>query len=164
MNRTSFLHGLLATALLAVPFMATADHHSGNDASKSDTREKHHRFDPVEKAEKHLKTLEQKLNLQAEQQAAWKGYSTKVLARASERAAHMKEFHSKRKEHHASMDTATFLEHMSQRMREKADKMQEMAQDTRTFQQALSAEQQATFDRYWKSHFGHKKKGHRRDK
>jgi hypothetical protein len=163
-NRTSLLRGLLVTALLAVPFIAIADHHSGDGAPKSDANEQHHRFNPVEKAEKHLKTLEQKLNLQAEQQAAWKGYSTKVLARASERAAHMKEFHSKRKEHHASMDTATFLEHMSQRMREKADKMEQMARDTRTFQQVLSPEQQAIFDKYWKSQFGHKKKGHRRDK
>ena len=70
----------------------------------------------------------------------------------------MEEHRAHRGDHHADMDTASRLEHMSQRMRERADKLQQMAQDTRTFQQALTPEQQTTFDMYWKSQFGRWKK------
>jgi len=153
-NRTSILRGLLVATLLAAPLIATANHRSDDDASIHDGHDQHHRFDPVEKAQKHLDELEQKLHLKAEQQRAWKTYSNVVLARASERAARMKEFQAKRGEHHADMDTATLLEHLSQRMRKRADKLQRMANDTRTFQQALSPEQQTIFDMYWKSQFG----------
>ena len=163
MNHNSFIRGLLVAALLVAPLAVTAGHHSDNDESKSGSDKKHHRYDPVKRAQKHLDKLEQKLTLKDEQQTAWKKYSGAVLTRANERAANMKEFHGKRGEM-ADMDTASKLEKMALQMRERADKMQQMAQDTRTFQQALSPEQQASFDDYWKSQFRHGKKKHRNKK
>jgi hypothetical protein len=157
----SIFRGLLVLSLLAAPPFATAAHHSEDDSDMPGAGGQHQRMNPVERTQKHLDQLEQKLHLKAEQQTAWKTYSEIVLARASERAAHMKEFHAKRGEHHADMDTAELLEHMSQRMRERADKLQQMAQDTRTFQQALGPEQKTIFDLYWKSQFGQGKWRHR---
>ena len=161
MNQTSILRGLLIFSVLAAPLLATAAHHSDDGASMPGAHAQHHRMNPVERAQKLLGELEQILHLKAEQQVAWKTYADTALARASERAKHMKEFHAKRGEHHGDMDTAARLEHMSQRMRERADKLQEMAQDTRAFQQALTPEQQTIFDLYWKSNFG-RGKMHRR--
>lgn len=153
MNRTYFFRALLITSIATTPaFVIAADH--SNDQSKSGGRDQHHRMDPVERAQKHLDKLEQKLQLTSDQQAAWDTYSSTALARATERAKHMEEHHAKGGDHHGDMDTASRLEHMSQRMRERADKMQQMAQDTRTFQQALTSEQQTIFDKYWKSQFG----------
>jgi predicted DNA-binding protein YlxM (UPF0122 family) len=153
-NHTSFLRGLLVVSLFVAPAFGIAAHHNNEDHSMPDGQDQHQRMDPVERAQKHLDKLEQKLNLQADQQAAWKAYAGTALARASERAKHMEEHHAKPGDHHGDMDTASRLEHMSQRMRERADKMQQMAQDTRTFQQVLTPEQQMTFDKYWKSQFG----------
>ena len=153
MNHTSFLRGLLVVSLSAAPAFAIAAD-NGKDHSISDGQDQHQRKNPVERAQKHLDKLEQKLQLTSDQQAAWNTYSDTALARATERAKHMEEHHAKGGDHHGDMDTATRLEHMSQRMRERADIMQQMAQDTRAFQQVLTPEQQTIFDKYWKSQFG----------
>ncbi len=161
MNHISFLRGLLGVSILAAPTFVIAAHNTDEDHSMSDGQDQHHRMNPVERAQKHLDKLEQKLQVKPEQQAAWDAYADTALARAGERAKHMEEFHAKRGDHHGDMDTAARLEHMSQRMRERADKLQQMAQDTRAFQQALTPEQQTVFDRYWKSQFRRGKKRHR---
>ena len=160
MNQTSILRDLLVLGLLAAPLFATAAHHS-DDSPMPGALDQHRRMNPVARTQKHLDELEQKLHLKAEQQAAWKTYADNALARANERAKHMEAIHAKRGERHGDMDTAARLEHMSPRMRERADKLQQMAQDTRAFQQALSPEQQTIFDVYWKSQFG-RGKIHRR--
>ena len=161
MNHTSIFRGLIVAVLLAAPAFVIAAHDSDEHQAMHGGRDQHQRMNPVERTQKHLDELEQNLHLKAEQQTAWKTYSDTALARANERAKHMKEIHARRGEHRGDMDTAARLEHMSQRMRERADKLQEMAQDTRAFQQALTPEQQTIFDLYWKSKFG-RGKMHRR--
>jgi hypothetical protein len=42
-------------------------------------------------------------------------------------------------------------------MRERADRFDEMAKETRTFQENLTAEQQTIFDMYWEKHNRHGK-------
>jgi hypothetical protein len=153
-KQTSIFRGLLLASLLAAPAFVVADQHAGEDQPMPGARRQQQHMDPIERTQKHLDQLEQKLHLKSEQQTAWNAYADAALARAGERAKHMQEIKAKRDEHHADMDTATRLEHMAQRMREHADKMQQMARDTRVFQQALSPEQQTIFDMYWKSHFG----------
>jgi len=162
-NRTYFFRALLIASIATTPAFAIAADDSGVDHSMSDGRDQHHRMDPAERAQKHLDKLEQKLQLTSDQQAAWNTYSDTALARASERAKHMEEHRAKGSDHHGDMDTASRLEHMSQRMRERADKLQQMAQDTRTFQQVLTPEQQTIFDKYWKSQFGGRGKMRRRN-
>ena len=147
MPRNSIALGTLALCLLAAPMLATADHHKSKENQGS------HHYDPVQRAEKHLKGLEKKLNLKAEQQAAWNTYSAAVMERAGERAVRMEEFHGKRGEMH-DLDTASKLEKMAQWMRERADRMDAMAKDTRAFQQNLTTEQQTIFDMYWQKHSG----------
>ncbi len=149
------VHTSLFTGELREPHV----HHSRPAGRKSAHRSgaHHERMDPVERTQKRLDELNQKLNLKSEQQSAWKTYSAAALARADERAKHMQEHRARGGDNHADMDTATRLEHMSQRMRKRADKVQEMARDTRAIQQALSAEQKTIFDLYWKSQFGHGK-------
>jgi len=160
-KQTSIFRGLLLASLLAAPAFAVADQHSGEDQPMPGARGQQQRMDPIERTQKRLDQLEQKLHLKSEQQTAWNAYGDAALARAGERAKHMQEFRAKRGEHHADMDTATRLEHMAQRMREHAGKMQQMAQDTRAFQQVLSPEQQTIFDMYWKSQFGRGMMRHR---
>ena len=48
---------------------------------------------------------------------------------------------------------------MSQAMRDRADKLQTVAQDTRAFEGVLSPEQKTIFDLYWKAQF-HQRMGH----
>jgi hypothetical protein len=162
-NQTSILPGMLVLGLLCTPLFATAAHHSDDDASTRGAHDQHQRMNPVERAQKHLDELEQDLHLKTEQQAAWRTYADIALARAEERAKHMQEHHATRGDHHGDMDTATKMEHMAQRMRERADKLQQMARDTRAFQQALTPEQQTIFDLYWKSQFGGRGKMRRRN-
>ena len=150
MNRNAISMGALALCLLAAPMVVTADHHK--------SKEHQGRHDPVQRAEKHLNGLEKKLNLKAEQQSAWNTYSAAVMERAEDRAARMKEFHGKRGEM-KELDTASKLEKMAAWMRERADRLDAMARDTRAFQQTLTTEQQTIFDMYWEKH---SKKGKRR--
>jgi hypothetical protein len=94
---------------------------------------------------------------------AWEAYSSAVRKHAEDKATRMKEFHAERHKGDADVDTATRMDHMSQWMREKADRLEMMAKDTRAFQQVLNTDQQTIFDMYWKSHFGRGKgRGHHR--
>jgi hypothetical protein len=162
-NQTSILGSLLVASIFAVPTLVIAAHDTNEDHSMSDGQGRHQRMNPVERAQKHLDELEQNLHLKAEQQAAWRTYAGIALARAEERAKHMQEHRAMRDDHHGDMDTATKMEHMAQRMRERADKLQQMAEDTRAFQQTLTPEQQTIFDLYWKSQFGGRGKMRRRN-
>ena len=174
MIRNSISRGALALCLLAPPLLAIADHHMDADGHmdsdghmNSDRSmdmdhhdggdSAHHQggrhYDPVQRAEKHLKGLEKKLKLKSEQQSAWNTYSGAVMERAQERAGRMEAFHGKRGEMR-DMDTASKLEKMAQWMRERADRLDGMASDTRAFQQTLTAEQQTIFDMYWEKHAG----------
>jgi periplasmic protein CpxP/Spy len=152
-NHTSFLRALLVVSMFAAPAFMVAAQDTDADHSMPDGHNRHQGMNPVERAQQHLDELEQKLYLTADQQAAWKTYADTALARAADRAKHMEEFHAQRGDHHGDMDTASRLEHMSQRMRERADELQQMAKDTRAFQQTLTPEQQTIFDLYWKSQF-----------
>jgi len=173
MNRYFALPALLALSLLAAPPLAIADHHMDNehmmdqddmDHGNMDRpgMDDHHggpggqnqdrRYrDPVQRAEKHLGLLEKELNLNADQQSAWKAYSGSIMTMAQEKAARKEKFQANRGEMR-NLDTASKLEKLAQWAQDRADRLEQMAKDTRTFQQALTAEQQTAFDQFWRKH------------
>ncbi len=168
MNRYLGLSGLLFLCLLISPPLALADHHMTDDHMMNDhmmdqDNMGHHdggpgsqhgdyrRYDPVKNAERRLGQLEKELKLTADQQSAWKTYSNVVMTAAQDMASRMEQFHSNRGEMR-DLDTASKLEKMSAWMRERADRLEQMASDTRAFQQALTSEQQQVFDQFWKKH------------
>jgi hypothetical protein len=154
MNRHAVCNGLIGICLLAAAPLALADHHHMMDHDDGDHGMHHEndgRFGPVQRAEKHLGELEKKLNLKPDQQAAWQTYSQAVMGHAKDRASR-KERIRERRGAIRDMDTATKLERMSQWMRQGADRLDQMAKDTRAFQNVLSAEQRTIFDLYWQAH------------
>jgi hypothetical protein len=183
MERLTLTGGFLALCLLAAPMVTLADHHhdmdhhDGSDDTRhhdmdhrdmdhhdtnhhGDASDNHHgkdrRYDPVQRAEKHLKLLEQALELTADQRGAWSDYSDAVMAQAQNKADRMEQWRARRGEMR-DLDTASKLEKMSEWMSERADRLAQMARDTRRFQQALTAEQQASFDQFWRKHSRHRK-------
>lgn len=175
MKRNSTLNSLLALSLLALPAYALAD--NARDVQQirvADAKPQHHpRHDPVKRAQRQLDQLAAKLQLTDAQQPAWQAYSQATLARAQERAEKMQAFRAQRsaaqgrsaaQEHSdatAKLDTATRMEKMAERMRERAATLDQVAQDTRALQQALTPQQQEALDAYWKSKRHHGKKAHR---
>ena len=155
MNRYALRQGLLAISLLALAPLAFADHHhmmDHHDGNHGMHHEDGGRFGPVKRAEKHLGDLEDKLNLTSDQQGAWKTYSQAVMGHAKERETRMKRYRGRRGMMHDDVDTATKLERMSQWMRAGADRLEQLAKDTRALQAVLSSEQQTIFDLYWQVH------------
>lgn len=166
MKRHSTLKSLLALSLLALPAYAFAD--NARDVQQirvADAKPHHQRHDPVKRAQRQLDQLAEKLKLTDAQQPAWQAYSQATLARAQERAEKMQAFRAQRGEARdqgrAKLDTATRMEKMAERMRERAASLDQVAQDTRALQQALTPEQQQALDAYWKSKRHHGKKAHR---
>ena len=174
MNRITISSGAVALCLLTAPLLAVADHHMDStgqmDSDRHMEMDQHdsdsgahqqggRHYDPKQRAEKDMSDLKQKLKLTAEQQPAWDTYSGAVMARVEESTARMEEMQQRRRALR-DMDTASRLEQMSTWLRERADRLEKMAVDTRVFEQALTAEQRTTFDQYWKSHsargMGHK--------
>ena len=154
MNRHVIRKGLLGICLLAAAPLVLADQHHMMDHHDGD-RGMHHeggRLGPAKRAEKHLGELEQKLNLKSDQQAAWKTYAQAVMGHAKDRESRMKRMRGRRGSMHGDADTATKLERMSQWMRAGADRLDQMAKDTRAFQDVLTTEQQTIFDLYWQAH------------
>ncbi|MGD2140744.1 MAG: Spy/CpxP family protein refolding chaperone [Burkholderiales bacterium] len=182
MNRYFALPALLALSLLAAPPLAMADHHMDNeDMMDQDDldhgnmnqpgmddhhggpggQQQHYRnYDPVQRAEKHLGLLEKELKLNADQQSAWKTYSDSIMTMAQQKAARMEQFRANRGVMR-NLDTASKLEKLAQWAQDRADRLEQLAKDTRTFQQALTAEQQTAFDQFWRKHARYGK-GHRR--
>ena len=155
MKRYVIRKGLLGICLLAAAPLALADHHHMMDHSDGQHGMHHDgggRFGPAKRAEKHLGELEQKLNLKSDQKTAWNTYSQAVMGHAKDRESRMKRMRGRRGGMHSDVDTATKLERMSQWMRAGADRLDQMAKDTRAFQDVLSAEQQTIFDLYWQVH------------
>jgi predicted RNase H-like nuclease (RuvC/YqgF family) len=106
-------------------------------------------MDPSARAQKRLDKLEKKLNLKPDQQAAWGTYKSAVLAQASERAAKMKAHHEQMKSgatKPAEMNAPQRMEEHAKHMREMADNMSRMAQNTQSLYQALTPEQRTIFD------------------
>ncbi|HEX4984766.1 MAG TPA: Spy/CpxP family protein refolding chaperone [Burkholderiales bacterium] len=156
MNKTFTLRAsVLAMGLLAASgFAAAAD--EAPAAPPAGQHAQHRHFDPVARTQHNLDALEKKLGLKDDQKAAWQSYSESVLARVKDGKAKMEDMHARRGQAREEADTATKLERMSQAMREHADTLQKAAQDTRTFESALSPEQKTIFDLYWKSQFRHR--------
>ena len=176
MNRKLALPALLSLCLLAVPPLAMADeavkdnhmtsqqdmdhgnmHRTGVD--QPGMEEHHggqHEYDPVQRTEKHLGLLEKELKLNADQQSAWKAYSDSVVGFAKDKSARMEQFREERSELR-DMDMANQLDKLAQMSRSRADRLEKLASETRTFQQALTAQQQATFNDFWKQHVGYGK-------
>jgi hypothetical protein len=160
MSKTFTLRsGILAMSLLASSgFAAAADEAPGSPPPGKQAQHRH--FDPVSHTQRNLDKLAQKLNLKDGQTAAWRAYADSAISRAKERTAMVEEHRSRKGEARAEVDTATKLDKMSQAMRDRADQLQKVAQDTRAFEGVLSPEQKAIFDLYWKMQF-HQRKGHR---
>ena len=160
MSKTFTLRsGILAMSLLAASgFAAAADEASNSPPPGKHAQ--HRQFDPVARTQHNLDGLASKLNLKQDQQAAWQVYSDGAMARAKERTARMEQHRSHKGELRADADTATRLDKMSQAMRDRADQLQKVAQDTRAFEGVLSPEQKTIFDLYWKARF-HQRMGHR---
>jgi Spy/CpxP family protein refolding chaperone len=165
-KRSSALHGLVALSLLATAGVTLAAENPAPGASAPGMHAPSKRFDPVQHTQKRLDGLEAKLNLKEDQKAAWKTYSHAALDRAQERSAKMQALHERRDtvgngDAGTDLDTASKLDKAAAMMRDRADELQKVAQDTRAFQQVLSPEQQAIFDLYWKSQQRAGRGGHR---
>jgi hypothetical protein len=159
MSKTYTLrNGILALSLLATSGFAAAAGEVPHGPPRGN-HEQHQHFDPVAHMQRNLDKLEKKLNLQDQQKAAWQTYSDSAISRAREAMAKMEEHRSHMGEL-TEVDTATKLDKMSQAMRERADQLQKVAQDTRTFEGVLSPEQKTIFDLYWNAQF-HRHMGHR---
>jgi hypothetical protein len=160
MSKTFTLRsGIFAMSLLAASaFAAVADETPNSPPTGKHAQHRH--LDPVAHTQRNLDKLAQKLNLKDEQKIAWQAYADSAISRAKERTAKMEEHRSHKGEARAEVDTATKLDEMSQAMRERADRLQKVAQDTRAFEGVLSPEQKTIFDLYWKTQF-HQRMSHR---
>jgi Spy/CpxP family protein refolding chaperone len=160
MSKTFILRSsILAMSLLAASGFAAAADEAPNSPPPG-KHAQHRHFDPVAHTQHKLDKLAQKLNLTDEQKAAWQTYADGAISRAKERTAKMEEHRSHKGEARAEVDTATKLDKMSQVMRDRADHLQKVAQDTRAFEGVLSPDQKTIFDLYWKARF-HQRMGHR---
>jgi Spy/CpxP family protein refolding chaperone len=151
--------GILAMSLLAASGFAAAADEAPNSPPPG-AHMQHRHLDPVAHTQRSLDNLAKKLNLKDDQKAAWQAYADSTISSAKDRTAKMEEFRLHKGEARVDADTATRLDRMSQRMRERADKLQQVAQDTRTFEGVLTPDQKTIFDLYWKAQFHHHM-GHR---
>jgi Spy/CpxP family protein refolding chaperone len=153
MSKTLTLRSsILAMSLLAASgFAAAADEAPNSPPPGAHAQHRHQ--DPVAHTQHKLDNLAKKLSLKDEQKAAWQTYADSAISRARERTEKMQAIRSHRDAARADADTATKLDRMSKMMRERADKLQQVAQDTRTFENVLSTEQKTIFDLYWKAQF-----------
>jgi hypothetical protein len=159
MSKTFTLRsGILAMSLLAASGLAAAADEPSNGPPPG-KHAQHRHVDPVAHTLRNLDHLAGKLALRDEQKAAWQTYADSAISRAKEGTAKMQALRSHKGEARAETDTATRLDRMSQAMRERADHLQKIAQDTRAFEGVLSPEQKTIFDLYWKAQF-HQRMGH----
>ena len=160
MSKTFTLRsGILAMSLLAASGFAAAADEAPNGPPPG-KHAQHRHLDPVAHTQRNLDHLASKLNLKDEQKVAWQAYSDSAISRAKERTAKMQEMRSHKGEARAEAGTSAKLDRMSQAMRERADKLQKIAQDTRALEAALTPDQKTIFDLYWKAQF-HQHMGHR---
>lgn len=157
MRKSSTLRSIVALSLLATAGLVTAADSAPDNQPAAGKHAPYKRFDPVQHTQRKLDGLETRLNLKDSQKSAWQAYADAAIARARERTAKMQEFHARRGEPRKDLDTASKLDKTAEIMRARADQLQKVAQDTRSFQQVLTPEQQTIFDLYWKS----QKRGHR---
>jgi Spy/CpxP family protein refolding chaperone len=145
---------VLAMSLLAASGFAAAADEAPNSPAPGKLAQ-HGHFDPVAHTQRNLDRLAQKLNLKDDQKVAWQRYADSAMSRAKERAAKMEERGSHRGEARGEVDTATKLDKISQAMRNRADRLQKVAQDTRAIENVLSTEQKTIFDLYWQAQYRH---------
>ena len=151
MKRTSTLRSIVALSLLAATGLVTAADNAPDRQPETGKHAAYKRFDPVQHTQRKLDNLEARLSLNDDQKSAWQLYADAALSRAKDRTARMQEFHTRRGEPRKDLDTATKLDKAAEIMRARAEQLQKVAQDTRSFQQVLTPEQQTIFDLYWKS-------------
>jgi hypothetical protein len=155
MKSIATLRSVLALAVLAAAPLAMAQDNAADRPPMHGANAQHHKFDRVAQVQHSLDALSTKLNLNAGQQEAWQAYAASALARAKDAASRMEERRSHGSDMRTDADTATRLERMSRTMRERADRLQRVAQDTRQFENALTSEQRTIFDLYWKAQWHH---------
>jgi Skp family chaperone for outer membrane proteins len=154
MNKTINLRsGILAFSLLAVSGFVTAADDVAGVSQHGAKHERQHHFDPVAHMQRDLDNLSKKLALQDTQKEAWRAYADSALNRTKDRASKMQEMRGQRHRESANEDTAARLDRMSQVMRERADELGKIAQDTRSLQSVLTPEQKTILDLYWKAQF-----------
>ncbi len=111
--------------------------------------------DPVARATERLDDLSKKLNLTSAQKPAWTNYRSAMLKRAQQRAQEMEKRRSADRSAQKDVSTPDRLEGMAARMRAGAERVSQLANDTKTFYAALSREQKTIFDLYaansWRS-------------
>lgn len=151
MKRNSTLCSIVALSLLAATGLVTAADNAPDGKPAPGKHAPFKRFDPVQHTQRKLDNLEARLSLKDSQKSAWQAYADAAVARAKERTGKMQALQAKRGEPRQALDTAAKLDKAAERMRARADQLQKVAQDTRSFQQALTPEQQTIFDLYWKS-------------
>ena len=111
------------------------------------------KMDPVARAEKHLGELKAELNLTAAQQPAWQTFSGQV----NDQAKNMAAMRDQMRGNAQSMPNKSAPERMAKMadwMKDRAQKMEKMADAVKTFYATLTTEQQATFDKMQMSHMG----------
>ena len=148
MNQEDMDHGNMQSPDVDRPDMD--DHHGGQSGQHG-----HRNYDPVQRAEKHLGLLEKELKLGTEQKSAWKAYSDSIVGFAKDKTARMEKFRAERSELR-NLDMASKLDKLAQMSRSRADRLEQLANETRTFQQALSQQQQTTFNQFWKTHLSYR--------
>ena len=118
--------------------------------------------DPVARAQTQVNELKAKLNLTADQQAAWQTFSGQVNDQAKNRAAMRDKMMDKSQTMPKTAPEQMAM--MADWMKDQARHMDKMADAVKTFYATLSPEQQTTFDKVHMSHMGMghmNRKGHR---
>ncbi len=131
----------------AIGFANAAD--TPKTAVSASTHASHHAArDPVARATKRLDDLSKKLNLTSAQNSAWTNYRSAMLKRAQERAQEMEKRRPADRSAQADVSTPDRLERIAARMRAGAERLSQLANDTKTFYAVLSREQKTIFDLY----------------
>ncbi|NTV95667.1 MAG: Spy/CpxP family protein refolding chaperone [Thiobacillus sp.] len=143
----------LATA--AGPGAKMGPYHAGMDCNGMGMMSGDMKMDPVARANKHLTELKAKLNLAADQQAAWQAFSGHV----NDQAKKMMSMRDMMKNNAQTMPKTApeQMARMADIMKERSENMMKMADAVKTFYATLTPEQQAAFDKVHKSHMAQMK-------
>lgn len=162
MNSIRTLPRVFALTFLVASGLAMAGDNAADRPPMHGGHAQHHEFDRVANVQRNLDGLATKLSLKPEQQGAWQAYVERTISRAKDTASRMEEHRAHHGDMRTDADTATRLERMSRTMRERADRLQQVAQDTREFENVLTSAQRTIFDLYWKAQWHHTHSHHAR--
>jgi len=161
---TKLLLGLIpalfaaGVATAAEPDAKMGRHHHGMYCNSMGMMPGNMGRDPVASAQTHLNELKAKLNLTADQQAAWQTFSDQV----NDQAKNMAAMRDKMMEQTQTMPKTApeQMAMMAKMMKDRARHMDKMADAVKEFYATLSPEQQTAFDKVHASHMNHMGMGH----